>query len=225
LWEARHLSHLDTLATFAAYEPDVLCVACFSLRIPKSILVLPRLGSLNVHPSLLPANRGPVPLFWTFREGHRATGATIHLLDEGMDSGDILAQQVIEIEDAMGYEQLEQRCATVGATLLAQAVWDLYEGRAKPRPQDETRSSYHSFPNAEDFVVHASQWSARHVYNFLRGVGYWDIPITVYSGSDVFLTRDAISYSNKSELAPPPQEGGASIRVQCLDGWVLVEPR
>src|SRR5947209_5334753 len=128
-WEVTNLSVAKTVSTLVSYQSDVICVACFSLRIPRVIIDLPRLGCLNVHPSLLPANRGPVPLFWTFREGCEVTGVTIHLMDEGMDSGDILAQEVIEVPDGISYAELESQCAIQGGTLLAHTVWDLYEGR------------------------------------------------------------------------------------------------
>src|SRR5204862_1767507 len=108
----------------------IICVACFSQRIPRIILDLPRLGCLNVHPSLLPANRGPVPLFWTFREGHQQTGVTIHLMNEGMDTGDILAQEPIEVPSGISYAQLELQCATLGGKLLARTVWVSYRGLA-----------------------------------------------------------------------------------------------
>lgn len=226
VWEVRHLGHTETLATLAAYQADCICVSCFSQLIPPAILKLPRLGCLNVHPSLLPANRGPIPLFWTFREGHTTTGVTIHCVDEGMDSGDILAQQSITIPDGINYEQLELQCASLGGTLLAQTVWDLYEGRAVPRPQDEAQSSYHSFPESEDFVVYAKDWDARHVYNFIAGVGHWDEPIALHTGETVLHVRDVISYRHK---APDNSfddgennMGNTGLWVPCKVGWVCV---
>src|SRR5256714_6887143 len=129
LWEVHRLSDPATVSTLTAYQPDVICVACFSQRIPRATLEIAHLGCLNVHPSLLPANRGPVPLFWSFREGCDVTGVTIHLMDEGMDSGDILAQEVIGVPDSISYAELESQCAMRGGALLARMVWDLYEER------------------------------------------------------------------------------------------------
>src|SRR5947209_5021075 len=80
LLEVHRLADASTIAALASYQPDVLCVACFSQRIPRVILDIARLGCLNVHPSLLPANRGSVPLSWTFRHGCRQTGVTIHFM-------------------------------------------------------------------------------------------------------------------------------------------------
>src|SRR5579863_6805152 len=79
VWDVYRLSDAFTYSTLAAYDADVICVACFSQRIPSSILSLPRLGGINVHPSLLPKNRGPVPLFWTFHNGDDTAGVTIHV--------------------------------------------------------------------------------------------------------------------------------------------------
>jgi methionyl-tRNA formyltransferase len=225
VWEVNSLSDAETVSTLATYQPDVICVACFSLRIPRVILDLPRLGCLNVHPSLLPANRGPVPLFWTFREGCEVTGVTIHLMDEGMDSGDILAQEVIKVPDGISYAELESQCAIHGGALLVQAVWDLYEGRAVRTKQDETGSSYHSFPSDEDFVVHAEEWEARRVYNFIRGVGHWDRPIELVAGSELFLVRDVLSYSLENidgDSGKVSERADGTVWVECKVGRCVV---
>ena len=220
VWDVLRLTSPESVVALAAYSPDILCVSCFSLLIPRAILDLPRLGSLNVHPSLLPANRGPVPLFWTFREGDETTGATIHLMDEKMDTGDILAQQVIPVPDGINHDQLEAQCASVGGTLLARAVWDLYEGRTIRVPQDETESSYHSFPSENDFVVDVAEWSARHVYNFIRGVGHWDNPIILRVNDETFICRDVISYSQ--EAIEKATENGERI-IHCKVGSVCIK--
>lgn len=181
VWEVSRLSDPQTISLLAEYQVDVICVACFSQRIPREILDLPRLGCLNVHPSLLPANRGPVPLFWTFRKGEGQTGVTIHLMDEGMDSGDILAQEGIEVPDGISYAQLEFQCAVLGGKLLTRAVWDLSRGCAVRLPQDEAKSSYHAFPTTEDFLVPA-EWNARRVSNFMHGLADWGEPLKFQSG-------------------------------------------
>lgn len=219
------MSDPETVSALAAYQPDLICVACFSLRITRSILDIPRLSSLNVHPSLLPAHRGPVPLFWAFRQGLRQTGVTIHLMGEGMDTGDILAQSVIEIPDGMSYAELELRCAARGGELLATTVWELYEGRASPVPQDETRSTYQSFPSDEDYLVPVADWSAPHVYNFICGVSDWGGPIKLRVGSQIFVAHQATSYS--LENICDSQDAAFVWRkeelwVRCKTGWVAV---
>ena len=230
LWEVTRLSDPETVATLAAYQPDIVCVSCFSQRIPRLILEIPRLGSLNVHPSLLPANRGPVPLFWTFREGREQTGVTIHLMDEGLDKGDILAQRIVPVPTGMCYSELESQCAQVGGTLVSQVAWELFQGRAVRKPQDEAQSSYHSFPEEADFAVAVAEWDAEHVYRFICGVGDWGEPIRLYTGNEVFETMRVISYSHKN--INRQRNMGKDyffaednvLWLRCKTGWISVVP-
>ena len=225
VWEVRRLSDTATHETLASYEPDILCVACFSHRIPRSIIDLPRLGCLNVHPSLLPANRGPVPLFWTFRNGDSATGVTIHFLDETMDTGDILAQEHIEVPDGISYTRLETQCAVTGGTLLANTAQSLYMGNITRTTQDATKSSYYSFPTEKDFIVYPKEWDAQHVYNFINGVGDWDNPVELHVGERVFLTRECTSYSQEginNWSKDVDTEGDLDVIMRCRDGWVKI---
>jgi len=225
VWEVHRLSEPEAVSMLAAYQPDVICVACFSQRIPRSVLDIPHLGCLNVHPSLLPVNRGPEPLFWTFHEGSQHTGVTIHLMNEGMDTGPIVAQEVVEVPDGISYVQLEAQCAALGGTLLARSVWDLYNGVAVPVAQDETKSSYYSFPSNEDFVVPVAEWSARHVYNFICGVASWGTPITLQVGNQAIPIKKVISYSHKDidvSDGDVSVQFGKDMWVRCKEGWVRV---
>jgi methionyl-tRNA formyltransferase len=229
VWEVRKLSASETFNTLAAYQADLLCVACFSQRLPHALLDLPRLEALNVHPSLLPANRGPVPLFWTFREGHSVTGVTIHALEDTLDSGDIFAQVQLPVPDGISYHELEMQAAERGGELLAQTIFELFRGKATRTPQDESRKSYHSFPEPEDFLVYTEQWEARRVYNFIQGVGLWSGPVMLQAGADRFPVIRATSYSTQDVIEPSPK-GEAVIHrdgqtwVRSLDGWVQVSP-
>jgi methionyl-tRNA formyltransferase len=226
VWKVQQLSNLETIKVLTVYQPDIICVACFSKRLPLNILDIPRLGCLNVHPSLLPANRGPEPLFWSFRDGSKLTGVTIHLMDEGLDSGAILAQEVIEIPDGISYSTLEERSAVLGGKLLAQSVWEMYNGAAVLEKQDETKSSYHAFPRDNDFVVPVADWNARHVYNFICGVEAWGIPIHLLIGNTSVQINKAISYSQNTidqddtVVNTLPSDG---LWVRCKQGSVLVE--
>lgn len=225
VWEVQQLSDPETIRVFAAYHPDMICVACFSKHIPQSILDIPPLGCLNVHPSLLPTNRGPEPLFWTFREGIQRTGVTIHLMDEGMDSGAIVAQGVIQIPDGISYAELEEQSAELGGKLLAQSVWELYHGVAKPVAQDETKSSYHTFPSEDDLVVPVAEWDARRIYNFICGVASWGRQIILKDGNEIVRVKSAISYSledlDRRDTVVYGQPG-EELWVRCKRGSVLV---
>ncbi len=144
--EVGRLASLQTLEMLASFRPDAICVACFPWRLPPALLKIPPLGCLNVHPSLLPAYRGPSPEFWVLRNGERTTGVTIHLMDEHLDTGDILLQEAFEIPEGITAAALEQHCAVLGGPLLARAVRALAAGTAARVKQDESRASYYSWP-------------------------------------------------------------------------------
>ena len=148
--EVGRLSSPETLEALAGFRPDVICVACFPQRLPRALLEVSPLGCLNVHPSLLPAYRGPSPGYWVLRSGERQTGVTIHLMDERLDTGDILMQQAFEIAPGITPDALEQQCAILGGPLLARAVRALAAGTAVRTPQDPSRASYYSWPDEAD---------------------------------------------------------------------------
>ncbi|HEU0001093.1 MAG TPA: methionyl-tRNA formyltransferase [Ktedonobacteraceae bacterium] len=220
VWEVASMSASETINLFTQYQPDIMCVACFSRYIPRTILAIPRLGCLNVHPSLLPANRGPNPLFWTFHDGHHETGVTIHMMDEGLDTGPIVAQERVTVPDGITYAQLEAECATLGGKLLARSLWQLYHGTATLTSQNEAKSSYLPMPTGKDYVVVANEWEARRVYNFIRGVGSARVPITILTEDQSIQVVNVISYScdNAND-----NMGDEVMEVRCLDGWILIK--
>jgi len=227
LWQVARLSDPAVHDLLAGYQPDVLCAACFPWRLPPEILATARLGALNVHPSLLPVNRGPQPLFWTFRLGHCRSGVTIHLMNEHLDSGDILAQESIDVPEGISYRELEDQCALLGSQLLTRTVADLYHGRAVRQPQDNSLSSVYPSPSNRqgrtDFTIDPRQWDARHVYNFICGVKDWDEPLTLVADEELTLqVEDALVYSYKSHDLHLYTSQPDAWPVRCRQGKVVV---
>ncbi|HEV2236168.1 MAG TPA: formyltransferase family protein, partial [Ktedonobacterales bacterium] len=107
------------LAALGDLGADVLCVACWPWRLPPALLALPPRGALNLHPALLPAHRGPAPLFWTLRAGDATAGVTIHQMDATLDGGAIVAREPVALYDGEAGDALERRCAETGGRLLA----------------------------------------------------------------------------------------------------------
>jgi methionyl-tRNA formyltransferase len=133
------------VAELARLRPDAIAVACFPGRLPPSLLDLPPLGALNVHPSLLPRDRGPSPLFWAFHRGDDATGVTVHLMEETLDTGPIVRQWAVAIAEGRRLSDLEFELATLGGqllvdALLARASGDLARPRRTPPWQPRPRS-------------------------------------------------------------------------------------
>ena len=148
------------------------------------------------------------------------------MMDEGMDGGAIVAQEIIEIPDGISYSGLEEQSAELGGELLAQSVWDIYHGVAVLAAQDEVKSSYHPFPRDDDFVVPVAEWSARHVYNFICGVASWGTPINLLVSNKYVHIKKVISYSQKTidlndKIVNEQTDGNFWVR--CKQGSVLVK--
>jgi methionyl-tRNA formyltransferase len=215
--EVMRLRDPATLAAFAAYDPDVICVACFSQRIPPEILRLPRLGCLNVHPSLLPNNRGPDPLFWTFRHGEASTGITIHQMDEGLDTGAILLQEHIEVPEGISEAALERQCTTIGGALLIRAIHELDSGNLTPTAQNETLASANPWPTAEDYAITPDR-PARWAYNFARGLASRTHPIHIITPERMFRVIAPLGYHANATLNASSVLEGDVLSLQCAPG-------
>lgn len=225
VWQVGSLADPQTLALLMDLQPDVIVVACFSHIFPLTLLQLPRYGCLNLHPSLLPAYRGPLPLFWMARQGERQAGVTLHFLDEGLDTGDIVAQTAFAWPDGISLADLERRCADEGAQLLLVAMQQLAQGGELPRrPQPSEGRSYFSWPSVEDFHI-PTDWEAQRAFNFLRLASDWPLMIEVTRrgrGNEevrrhFFTVRTAISYDAQQKL-------GQSYLIQNDDLWIQFNP-
>jgi methionyl-tRNA formyltransferase len=127
---------LRSFAAEIATEPfDLFVLASYGRILPQEWLDLPRLGALNVHPSLLPKYRGATPIQSAIMQGEKETGVSIMLMDAGLDTGDIVLAQRVPIGPAETYGELHDRLAVIGAELLAQAIDLAARGQLERRPQ------------------------------------------------------------------------------------------
>jgi methionyl-tRNA formyltransferase len=126
----------------ADFRPEVIVVAAFGQLLPKAVLELPKLGCLNVHPSLLPKFRGASPVAAAILAGEDFSGVSIMLLDEGMDSGPVLARAQVPIADSDTTASLGAKLSLVGAGLLGEVIVGWIRGEIKPQPQDESQATY-----------------------------------------------------------------------------------
>jgi methionyl-tRNA formyltransferase len=157
------------LKLYQELDPEMVVVAAFGQILPKAILDFPKLQCLNIHPSLLPKYRGAAPLNWSIIRGETKTGVTIMLMDEGMDSGDIILQQETAIGAAENCGQLHDRLAIMGANLLIEAIEQMIAGTAMLQPQDATRVTF--APRLKKETGHIN-WAddVSEIVNLVRGL-------------------------------------------------------
>jgi methionyl-tRNA formyltransferase len=129
---------------------DLFVVAAYGQILPKTVLNLPKYGAMNIHASLLPKYRGSAPIAWAILNGEKKTGVTTMLMDEGMDTGDILLQSEILIHEDETTEALHDRLASLGAQLLSKTLEKMKRGEIHPTPQDHSKATYAPMLKKED---------------------------------------------------------------------------
>jgi len=133
--------------------PDLIVVAAYGQIIPENILKIPKKGIINVHPSLLPKLRGPSPIQATLLSGLKTTRTTIMLMDKGMDTGPILAQEKVKISPDDDFISLAKKLAKTSAKLLEKTIPAFIKGEIKPVPQNNSKATYCSMIKKEDGVL------------------------------------------------------------------------
>lgn len=147
-------------------EPDLAVCMGFNWLIPDEVIAIPRLGIVNGHPSLLPRNRGPMPFAWAFRDGGREIGMTYHFMDASYDTGPVLAQGSVPIEDDDWFEELMPKLAVLSAGLVDEVFHRLERGE-RGDPQDDSLATWAGFFEDDYLPVDFSR-SAREIHNQVR---------------------------------------------------------
>jgi methionyl-tRNA formyltransferase len=150
------------------YNPDVIVVVAFGQILPVDVLSIPHLGCINVHASLLPHLRGAAPINWSIINGDKETGITTMFMDKGLDTGDMLLKEAVEIEEDETAGSLHDRLMVLGAELLIKTLKCLERGDVERKPQDSTRSTYAPMLNKDTGKIIWSNKSLD-IKNLVRG--------------------------------------------------------
>lgn len=214
-----NLKDETSLQAFRDLKPELVITVCFPQILPKSWLGVPAEGCLNLHPSLLPAYRGPNPLFWQFREGEKNTGVTLHFMDAVADAGDIVAQKSVEFPKGITAFEADQVAAKAGAELILETI----SMKDIPRRSQHLGSiTYQAAPTREDRFIR-EDWEVKRAFNFLRGADEW-APFWFKStaGEELEISQ-VLSYQVGKKNAAVIIETAAGFEIQLSDGVLLVK--
>lgn len=160
------------LVQLKEWAPDVAVVVAFGQILPEPVLKAPRLGCINVHASLLPAYRGAAPIHRVIIDGGKRTGITTMQMDRGMDTGDMLLTEAVDITPDMTMGELHEVLSERGAKLIVETLKQVFEGTARPLPQDSSLASYAPML---DRALERIDWnrSAQQIHDLVRGMNPW----------------------------------------------------
>lgn len=203
-------------------EPDFIIVVAFGQILTKEILDIPKFGCINLHASLLPMYRGAAPLNWAIIKGEKKSGNTTMLMDVGLDTGDMLLKDEVEITEEMTAGNLHDILMERGADLLIKTIEGLYNKTIIPEKQKE-ETFYAKMLNKELALINWNN-SAKDIHNLIRGLNPWPIAYTNYEDKPmkIFESKVLMETTNKEPgtIISVSKEG---IKVATLDGALLIK--
>ena len=181
----------EFLAAIRELEPDIIVTAAYGRILTKEVLEVPPLGCINVHGSLLPKYRGASPIQYSLINGDRVTGITTMYMDEGMDTGDILLQEEIEITPDMDCQELYDRLKVLGAETLLKTIRELGKGTLKRKPQDHSNAVTVPVLKKEMGLIDWNKSSVE-IHNLVRGTNPWPGAYTFFEGARLKVWKSAV---------------------------------
>jgi len=181
LFQPRRVREIEFIQKLKDIAPDLIVVVAFGQILPADLLDIPKMGCINVHASLLPAYRGAAPVNWAIVNGEAETGVTTMLMDEGLDTGDILLSEKVVIGPEDDSEILYDRLAEAGGPLLVSTIEGLLDATVRAVKQDDAAATYAPIIKKEDGII---DWSgeAFHIVNLIRGMRPWPTAQTKLEG-------------------------------------------
>jgi methionyl-tRNA formyltransferase len=181
-------------------DPDFQVVIAYGKILPENVLALPRIGTINIHASLLPKLRGAAPIQWAVINGETETGVCSMLMDKGMDTGDVLltAKEAIEPDDTAG--TLHDRLALRGAGVLIDTLKAYADNAIHPRSQDHELATYAPMLTKDDGLINWNK-SAKSLETFIRGVTPWPGAYTFWEGKRLKIFS---SIPVTADISEPP---------------------
>lgn len=194
----------EAIAELKGYEADVYVVAAFGQILSEQILEMPRFGCVNIHASLLPKYRGAAPINQCIIDGEKETGVTIMQMDAGVDTGDILTQKRVTIQDKETAESLFDKLARAGAELIVETLPMLERGEVTPVKQDERLATHVKMMDKSMGRIDWKQ-DAVVIERLVRGLNSWPSAYTSYQGKIVKIwDSDVVSEDTGTKSTDTP---------------------
>ncbi|MBF1007392.1 MAG: methionyl-tRNA formyltransferase [Lachnospiraceae bacterium] len=210
----------EFVETLRAYNPDVIVVVAFGQIIPLSILKMPKFGCVNIHGSLLPKYRGAAPIQWAVLDGEKETGITTILMDEGIDTGDILLKKTIKIDTDETSGSLFDKLMALGAETILETLDELEKGSLTPIKQGENPTAYAKMLTKAMGLIDFTR-PAKELDCFVRGMDPWPSAYTLLSGKTLKLWK-VRPVEGSGKAGSVIDIGKESFTIACGEGAIEV---
>ena len=213
----------ESINVLKSLDLDFIIVVAFGQILPKEILDIPRYGCINLHGSLLPKYRGAAPIQWSVINGEALAGNTTMLMDEGLDTGDMLLKNEVEVTSDMTSGELYEILKTTGGNLLIDTIKGLVDRKINPIKQNDSDSSYASMLN-KDIAKINWNLSAKEIHNLIRGLNPWPIATTLYNDLTMKIYKSHVEDTKSQKEAGTILEvDKKGIKVATKEGVLVIE--
>lgn len=210
------LKKTEAIEELKKYPADMYVVAAFGQILSQEVLDIPKYGCINIHASLLPAYRGAAPIQWAIIDGLKETGVTIMQMDAGIDTGDILLQEKLVIEDSDTGESLFDKLSVLGAQAIVKAIPLIEKGELVAVKQQEELSNYAKMLTKN---MGSIDWSldAEQLERLVRGLNSWPSAFTTIDGKQLKVWKAEVVADEATGCEPGTvvATGKSGIDVMC----------
>jgi methionyl-tRNA formyltransferase len=212
----------DLIETLKELKPDFMIVVAFGQILTKEVLDIPKYGCINLHASLLPMYRGAAPLNWAIIKGEKVSGNTTMLMDVGLDTGDMILKDEVEITNNMTTEELHDILMVRGADLLIKSIEAIVSGNAVLQKQsDET---FYAKMLDKDLANIDWNKSSEEIHNLVRGLNSWPIAYTSYKGERMKIYEtEALEDKNSKAPGTILDVSKNGVKVSCKDSVLIIK--
>ena len=208
-------------------KPDFLAVVAYGKILPQEVLDIPRLGAINVHGSLLPKYRGSAPMQWAIINGEKVTGITTMYMDAGMDTGDMLLKEEIEIKEEYNLEDVHDKLMVIGANLLVKTLDGIVEGKIQRIKQDDSLTTSAPMISKEMTKIDFNKTS-REIFNFVRGLNPFPGTFMISDNGKTYKVSKVTPFEDKT-IDEGVENGDIflmskdALYIKCKDGYVSID--
>ena len=213
---------IEAIEYLKELKPDFIIVVAFGQILTKEVLDIPKYGCINLHASLLPMYRGAAPLNWVVINGEKKSGNTTMLMDVGLDTGDMLLKDEVEITENMTAGELHDILMVRGGNLLIETIEGVANGTVKGIKQ-EGETCYAKMLSKNTGKISWDK-SAREIHNLIRGLNPWPIAHTTYKDDNMKIYESEVLNENSNkEPGTILSVNKTGMKVSCKDGILLVK--
>lgn len=223
VYQPDSVNSAESIAKLKKLKPDFIIVVAFGQILKKEVLDIPIFDCINVHASLLPKYRGAAPINWSIINGESETGITIMEMEEGLDTGDMILSQCIEILPQDDFESLHDKLSVLGGELLIKALVDIKNGKEIRIPQDDELSSYAPMIYKETGKIYWNK-TGEDIYNLVMGLKPTPSAYTIYN--EIIMKIHKVSLMpkfNDDEVGKIIKVNKEGIFVNSNDKCVVIE--